>query len=60
MACRTSLRLLRQIIGSTVVKLLLNKGAAVDSKDERPLWEAAKNWHETVVKLLKLRDALSL
>jgi ankyrin repeat protein len=37
-----------------VVKLLLEKGADVESKDEygRTPWRAAKNGHDAVVKLL--------
>jgi ankyrin repeat protein len=39
-----------------LVKLLLEKGAAVDPKDNcgrTPLWWAAGSGHEAVVKLLK-------
>jgi ankyrin repeat protein len=38
-----------------VVKLLLEKGAELEAKDNRgqtPLWWAAANGHEAVVKLL--------
>jgi ankyrin repeat protein len=43
-----------------VVKLLLKKGAAMDSKDNGvgpPLSHAAENWHEAVVKLLLEKGA---
>jgi ankyrin repeat protein len=47
-----------------VVRLLLaKKGVDLDSKDEygqTPLWWAARNGHEVVVKLLQSRGALSL
>ena len=43
-----------------VVKLLLEQGAEVESKDEdgrTPLWRAARNGHEAVVKLLLEKGA---
>ena len=46
-----------------LVERLLDKGAAVDSADGTgvtPLWWAAQNGHEAVVKLLQSRGALSL
>ena len=46
-----------------VVELLLEKGADVESKDTEygrtPLWWAARNGHEAVVKLLKPRTQCS-